>query len=219
MNSRNIVRVVAGGLLALGLWGVAWAAGPVADEATAQDEAQAALDVKTLDLIVTGSTWTSDQVGSIATALNADGYMLVRASSGPVVVQHAASMMALGDRYGEITVTGETLQPGVYWNFSKESAFVSIGDGEAKSQAIEIPAGRMIIIGGGTVVSPIDPIDGVVQDNQGEVTCKATFYACCQFNQGGNTISGECVKDGEKPANGGKCDFGGEGSSACSVEP
>lgn len=226
MNSRKLVRVAAGGLLALGVCGAACAAGPVQEVAMAQDEAP--LDLKTLDLIVTGSSWTSDDVGSIAKALHADGYMLVRSSRGPAVVQYAASMMALGDRYGEIALIGETLQPGIYWNFSKESAFVSFGEGEAKVEVVEIPAGRMIIVGDGVVVSSENPLlssmglntlGGVVQDIAGLQTCDTGYYACCQFNNGGNTISGECVENGKKPSNGGKCSFGGPGSSACAITP
>lgn len=174
-------------------------------------------------IMLTAERWSSDDVNAVARFVNASQYVFISDDQGPVFYESGNPLLRLGAGYGETLQVGEASDEGVYWNFSKDSAFVRIGDGPG---VVELLPRSLIVIGGALKDENLArPIPGAVIGAGGgetifvnetvSITCGPGFYACCKRNSGGSSRTAECLPNSAAVMP--LCTSGGPGSVSCST--
>ncbi len=212
MNSRNLVRVAAGCLLALGVWEVACAAGPGAEKFITQShEDPPPLGIIVPDapvvanLVTTEDAQTPGQRAALALALKAPQYIVLRSDD---VALWNGSLLRIGEGFGEFPAIDEPLSGRGYINIGENAALIN-----ASGEMISLEPGALLFIEQ-KIDDQIAPIDEVTSGQKKcDTECDAGFYACCNFGTGVNPPTCKCISVTIAAT----CGSGGPGARSCAL--
>ena len=166
-----------------------------------------------LTMLVEGEKFSNYDLWAIAVTVESPEYTVIAETEGWIF--QGGDMVKIGKDLGQYCEIGEPVGPGVYWNQSEFTVYLS--NSEDSNASIKVAANGLLSIGlttdmQATAVGPGTPPDD--SDGYPPIVCHEGYSACCITSNGQSIMV--CLHDtrGDFSA----CEGGGKGAVSCSLD-